>query len=165
MKANKVIERLDAIRPNSYSEEQKLDWINNLEEMVQRLVMQSQEIHSLSYPEDMDTELLITAPFDNLYGLYLESMIDYYNREYGYYNNSALMFETRFTEYKKSYIRGDITTSYRTEEKTVTPSKEKQEITPTNAHYLKKVTVNPIPDEYKLEGTVVPIYSGELKMI
>jgi len=66
MKANKVIERVDALRPNAYSEEQKLEWINNLEEMVQRLVIQSKEIKSLSYPEDMDKELLITAPFDNL---------------------------------------------------------------------------------------------------
>lgn len=160
MKANKVIERLDAIRPNSYSEEQKLEWINNLEEMVQRLVMQSNEIKSLSYPEDMDKELLITAPFDNLYGLYLESMIDYYNREYGYYNNSALMFETRFTEYKKAYIRGDSITSYSTEEKTVTPTKEKQEVTPTDAHYLKKVTVNPIPDEYVVPKNNKYIYQN-----
>ena len=107
MTANKVIERVDKIRPNPYTEEQKLEWINNLEEMVQRLVIQSKEIKSLSYPEDMDKELLIAAPFENLYSLYLESMIDYYNREYGNYNNSALMFETRFTEYKKAYIRGE----------------------------------------------------------
>lgn len=107
MTANKVIERVDALRPNSYNEEQKLGWINKLEEMVQRLVIQSSEINSLAYPEDMDKELLIPAPFDDLYDLYLESMIDYYNREYGNYNNSALMFETRFTEYKKAYIRGN----------------------------------------------------------
>lgn len=107
MTANKVIERVDAIRPNSYSDEQKFGWINKLEEMVQRLVIQSSEIKSLVYPEDMDKELLIPAPFDDLYDLYLESMIDYYNREYGNYNNSALMFETRFTEYKKAYIRGN----------------------------------------------------------
>lgn len=107
MKANKVIERIDAIRPNSYSEEIKLAWINDFEETVQKTVMLSPEIRTLSYPEDMETELLITAPYDNLYCFYLESMIDYYNREYSNYNNSVLMFETRFTEYKKAYIRGD----------------------------------------------------------
>ncbi|MBO5700897.1 MAG: hypothetical protein J6S71_00500 [Clostridia bacterium] len=107
MTANKVIERVDAIRPNSYNEEQKFGWINKLEEMVQRLVIQTSEVNSLSYPEDMDAELMILAPFDDLYELYLESMIDYYNREYGNYNNSAMMFQTRFTEYKKAYIRGD----------------------------------------------------------
>lgn len=111
MTANKVIERVDALRPNPYSEEQKLGWINNLEEMVQRLVVQSDEISTLSYPEDMDKELIISAPFDNLYQMYLESMIDYYNREYGNYNNSVVMFETRFAEYKKAYIRGNSVTA------------------------------------------------------
>ena len=53
----------------------------------------------------MDKELLIAFPFDNLYELYVESMIDYYNREYGNYNNSAMLFEARYTEYKKDYIR------------------------------------------------------------
>lgn len=105
MTANKVIEQVDALRPNPYSEEQKFGWINNLEEMVQKLVMHSDEINSLSYPEDMDKELIISAPFDNLYQLYIESMIDYYNREYGNYNNSVMMFEARFTEFKKAYIR------------------------------------------------------------
>ena len=105
MTANKVIEIVDRIRPNSFDEEQKFGWINYLEGMVQELVIQADEVKTYAYPEDMDRELLIPAPFDNLYGLYLESMIDYYNREYGNYNNSAVMFETRFSEYKKAYIR------------------------------------------------------------
>jgi hypothetical protein len=105
MTANKVIELVDAIRPNSFSEEQKFSWINDLEGMVQDLVIQTDEVKPLAYPEDMDKELLISTPYDSVYGLYLEAMIDFYNREYGNYNNSAVMFETRFGEYKKAYIR------------------------------------------------------------
>ena len=105
MTANKVIELVDSIRPNPYSEELKFSWINNLEELVQKLVVMSPEINTMAYPDDMDKELMITAPFDNLYQLYLETMIDFYNREYGNYNNSALMFDSRFTEYKKAHIR------------------------------------------------------------
>lgn len=40
------------------------------------------------------------------------------------------------------------TSEITTEEKTVTPTKEVQEITATEANYLSKVTVNPIPDNY-----------------
>lgn len=105
MTPNKVIETVDGIRPNSYTEEQKLGWISDLDGMVKRLVIQEDEVKPYSYPEDMDTELLIPAPWESLYSLYLESMIDFYNREYENYNNSAVMFETRFTEYKKAYIR------------------------------------------------------------
>lgn len=105
MTPNKVIERVDSVRPNSYDEELKLSWISELDGMVKRLVMQEGEAEPYKYPEDMDKELLISFPYDDLYSLYVESMIDYYNREYGNYNNSATMFGDKFTEYKKAYIR------------------------------------------------------------
>ena len=105
MTPNKAIEIVDRLKPNSYSDEDKLRWINELDGMVQRLVIQTDEIKQYSYPEDMNKELLIPAPFDNAYTLYLEAKIDYHNREYGNYNNSTMMFESQFTEYKKWYIR------------------------------------------------------------
>lgn len=129
MTANKVIEYVDGLRPNAYEEEVKLQWISDLDGMVKRLVFQEKEVAETLYkegkiteeeyndrleaakvkpyvyPDDMDKELLIPPPFDSLYSLYLESMIDYYNREYSNYNNSAAMFEARLAEYKKAYIR------------------------------------------------------------
>ena len=105
MTPNKVIEIVDGIKPNSYDEEMKLRWINELDGTVKRLVIQDKEFIPYEYPEDMDRELLIPAPFDSLYSLYLQAMIDYQNKEYGNYNNFASMFETRFSDYKKAYIR------------------------------------------------------------
>lgn len=107
MTPNKVIETTDRLKPNSYSEEDKLNWINELEGMVQKLVIQSDNIKTYAYPDDMDKELLVSAPFDGIYALYLEAKIDYYNREYGNYNNSAMAFEAQFGEYKKDYIRNN----------------------------------------------------------
>lgn len=131
MTPSKVIEIIDGLKPNSYSDENKLRWINELDGMVKRLVFQWDEKYikeieaqyekkqiteeeyneiinktkPYSYPDDMDRELLIPAPFEDVYTLYLEAQIDYYNREYGNYNNSAMMFEARYSEYKKDYIR------------------------------------------------------------
>lgn len=105
MTPNKAIEKVDRVKPNSYSEEDKLGWINELEGMVQRLVIQADNVMQYAYPDDMDKELLIQAPFDDVYTLFLEAKIDYYNREYSNYNNSAMMFEAQFSEYKKDYIR------------------------------------------------------------
>ena len=107
MTPNKAIEIVDRLKPNSYSEEDKLRWINELEGMVQRLVIQKadNEIEQCVYPDDMEKKLLIPTPFDDAYTLFLEAKIDYYNREYANYNNSALMFETRYNDYKKAYIR------------------------------------------------------------
>lgn len=105
MTPNKAIEVVDRLKPNSYSEEDKLRWINELDGMVQRLVFQNDDVTQYSYPEDMDKELLVEAPFDDVYTLFLEAKIDYHNREYGNYNNSAMMFEEQYSEYKKDYIR------------------------------------------------------------
>lgn len=105
MTPNKAIEIIDRLKPNSYNEEDQLRWINELEGMVQRLVFQNDEVMVLSHPEDMDKELLIPAPFDECYTSFLEAKIDYHNREYDYYNNSVAVFEARFSDYKKDYIR------------------------------------------------------------
>ena len=108
MTPSKVIEYIDGIRPNAYDEEVKLKWISNVDCMVKKLVFGHKEVKAYTYPDDMDTELLVKEPFDDVYSFYLESMIDYYNREYANYNNSAMMFEHRFSEYKKAVIRGEI---------------------------------------------------------
>ena len=105
MTPNKAIEIVDRLKPNSYSDEDKLRWINELDGIVQSLVIQADEVTNYSYPDDLDKELLIPTPYENVYPLYLEAKIDYHNREYGNYNNSTTMFESQFTEYKKWYIR------------------------------------------------------------
>ena len=131
MTPNKAIEIVDKLKPNSYSEEDKLRWINELEGLVKRLVFQWDEkyveelkkqledgklteekynelidkMKSYAYPDDMDKELLVQAPYDDVYTLFLEAKIDYYNREIANYNNSAMMFEAQYNEYKKDYIR------------------------------------------------------------
>lgn len=114
MTANKAIERVDRVKPNAYEEEDKFRWINDLDGMIQRLVMQIAEPTIYSYPDDMDTELLVKGPWEDLYTLYLESMIDYHNREFQNYNNSASMFAARFDEFKKLYIRETLPKSYGT---------------------------------------------------
>ena len=102
---NKVIERVDAVKPNAYGEEEKTAWISTLDGMVQRLVMQKDEAVAYRYPDDMDKELLIPFPFEDAYLFYLMAQIDFHNREYDNYNNSTMMFNSAFEDFKKAYIR------------------------------------------------------------
>ena len=47
------------------------------------------------------------------------------------------------------------------EEKTVIPTKSTQTVTPTNADYISKVTVNPIPDNYiQPSGSITIVANG-----
>lgn len=52
---------------------------------------------------------------------------------------------------------------FSSEERTVTPTKSVQNVTPATADYLSKVIVNPIPDEYVIpsgeEGKAINIYT------
>lgn len=114
MTPNKVIERISSVSPDAYSEENKLQWISELDGMVRRLVYQEDEGKPYKFPEDMDTELLIPAPFEGLYELYVMSKIDFHNQEWGKYNNSATTFHSLFDDYKKAYIRENMPKSHGT---------------------------------------------------
>ena len=102
---NKVIEYVDKVKPNAYGEEEKFRWLSELDGMVRRLVMQEEEAPEDRYPDDGDTELLVPYPFNEVYPLYMMAMIDLNNKEYTAYNNSVLVFNSKFEEYKKAYIR------------------------------------------------------------
>lgn len=105
---NKVIEHVDNVKINAYRPEEKFQWLCELDGMVKRLVMQEEESVRYSYPEDMDTQLLVGHPFDGIYALYLEAQIDLHNKEYEEYNNTIMVFNTKLDEYKKAYIREHI---------------------------------------------------------
>lgn len=104
MTPNKAIEYIDSIKPNCYAEADKYRWINELEGLVAREVM-GLDGSGLNMPEDADKELSVPAPYDEIYPLWLAAKVDFFNREYSNYNNSAMMFSDRMDAYKSWYIR------------------------------------------------------------
>jgi hypothetical protein len=105
---NKVIEHVDKVKINAYDPEDKFHWLSELDGMIRCVVMQEEGAFAYSYPDDGDRDLLVPYPFDNIYPLYLIAMISLHNREYNNYNNEIQVFNTRFEEYKKAYIRENI---------------------------------------------------------
>jgi hypothetical protein len=53
----------------------------------------------------MDTILIVSAPYDDIYIKWLESQIDYANREYDKYNNSIVAYNDAYAEYERHYNR------------------------------------------------------------
>lgn len=101
---NEVIKDLDELKPNAYGEEAKFKWMSKLDGMISREVMHI-DPPEYEYPKCMDSPLLVEAPYDDIYVLYCASMVDFHNREYNNYNNSALMFNERLEAFKVHYIR------------------------------------------------------------
>lgn len=107
-KLGDVLSYVDEIRPNAYTDEQKLKWLNELEGTIQQLVLQRKAEETVLYqlPRDRITELLAPFPHDKMYWMYLCAMIDFANGEYSKYQNSMAMFNDAYGEYEKWHMRG-----------------------------------------------------------
>lgn len=102
---SKVIEYVDSIKPNVYDDEVKGRWIGRIESTIAIEVFGEANPTELRFPEDADKELRVPHPFDDVYAMYVCSMIDYHNKEIGNYNNSAVMFSERLGAFKTYYIK------------------------------------------------------------
>lgn len=107
-----VISRVDALKPNSYTPEDKVEWLSNLDARVKSQIIDAHERHGcpvcfFGYDSelDMDTDLLVPAPYDEMYLRWLEAMIDYHNSEDARYNNAIMLFNNAYEGYKKHYTR------------------------------------------------------------
>lgn len=105
-----AINRIDTVKPNGYPQGEKIRWLNTLDGIIKSKVFDTHEGGAVAfdgYTEEtnLNTELLVPSPFDELYLFWLESKIDYWNREMGQYNNSISMFNTAYAEFESYYNR------------------------------------------------------------
>lgn len=111
MKLSEAIARLDELKPNSFSKGQKLFWLSALDETVKREIIDLHEggesCAFIPYDENSrgDTQLLVPAPYDEVYLRYLEAQIDYANGEYERFNNSNAMYGAAYTAFARWYNR------------------------------------------------------------
>ena len=111
MKIIEAINRIDALKHNTYTQADKVRWLSTLDGMVKNHVIDThegaEEVSFTGYDgnTDLQTELLMPAPYDEAYLIWMESKIDYHNGEYGKYNNAVEMFNTAYDRYKAFYNR------------------------------------------------------------
>ena len=111
MKIIEAINRIDSLKHNTYTQNEKVAWLSRLDSMVKRLIIDTHEdgddITFTGYDDttDPETELLVPAPFDEMYLRWLEAQIDYTNGEYDKYNNSVLMYQAAYDGYANYYNR------------------------------------------------------------
>lgn len=113
MKLREAIERVDALKFNTYTYAEKVAWLSRLDERVEALVHGAYDRSPgalaggpwYDAETDPDTELLIPSPFDEIYLRWLEAQIDYANGEYDKYNASIVLYNSAYTAYSDWYIR------------------------------------------------------------
>jgi hypothetical protein len=106
-----ALHRIDELKPNSYSQAEKIKWLSSLDGVIKSEIIDTHEggedIAFSGYPDDADliTELLVPAPYDDIYLKWLEAQIDYTNGEYGKYNNSLIAYNDAYDLYQRHYNR------------------------------------------------------------
>ena len=105
-----ALHRIDTIKPNSYSQVEKTKWLSSLDGIVKTEIIDMHEGGNITFNGYSDdtaptTELLVPAPYDDIYLRWLEARMDYANGEYGKYNNSVTMYNTAYSAYANHYNR------------------------------------------------------------
>lgn len=105
MTVSQVIQIVDDIKPNAFTNETKTAWLNEVEGMVQTEVFlfAPVEVIQYDYAEDKDTVLLVDPPHEKLYQAYLAARVDFANGEYNKYQNTMQMFNSFFGEFMRWY--------------------------------------------------------------
>ena len=106
-----AINKVDALKPNNYTQVEKIKWLSNLDGVIKATIIDTHEggedIIFNGYDDEtpISTVLLVPAPYDDLYIKWLESQIDYNNAEYGKYNNSSTAYNTAYSAFERYYNR------------------------------------------------------------
>ena len=106
-----AITRIDTLKPNTYSQQEKVRWLSALDGIVKVEIIDTHEgadkVTFDGYDENTDllTELLVPAPYDDIYLRWLDAQIDYANGEYNRYNNSVQTYNDAYSAFERHYNR------------------------------------------------------------
>ena len=116
MKARELIERVRRLEESSYSDEQMLEWLSDLDGRVWNELMETHE----GAPEESfeghttgESELLIPWPYGReIYEAAMLAKIAEHNGETERYNQQAALFNARYAAYENQYNRTHLPAGY-----------------------------------------------------
>lgn len=110
MKIKTAIDRVYAVRPDSFSIEEKVEWLNQLDgQIYQEVILTHENPSNIAFskydPSDLERELLIPFPYDKIYLSYLKVMIEESYGETEAYNNALYLFNENKKDFKAYWNR------------------------------------------------------------
>ena len=111
MKILEAITKIDTLKPNSYTQTEKIKWLSTLDGVIKTEIIDTHEggegIVFNGYDDNtsLDSELIAPSPYCDVYLRYLEAQIDYANGEINKYENSMTMFNSAYSNFEKFYNR------------------------------------------------------------
>lgn len=108
MKIKDVIKHTIQLVPSQYTEDVFMRWLSDLDGKVYNDLMVGLEECPETAPgvyTDVDTELLIPYPYEDLYINYLCAKIHQQNADYDRYTNSMIEYNNAYSNYAAMYVR------------------------------------------------------------
>lgn len=108
MKINQVIAKADTVCPNGYDDKIKIEWLSQCEaEIYENIILTHEGAEKHKFDgygeENLETELIVPAPYDDLYVYYIEAQIGYATKEMVRYNNAMSMFNSAVSAFRNYY--------------------------------------------------------------
>jgi len=106
-----AINLIDTLKPNNYTQKDKILWLSTLDGIIKKEIIDTHEraesvvFDGYNAETAPNTVLLVPAPYDEVYIKWLEAQIDYNNGETGKYQNSMIMFNTAYSAFERYYNR------------------------------------------------------------
>lgn len=111
MTVAEVIRLVDGLKPNMYTVEQKVGWLNTLDGMLFRDVILTHEHEAgakftpYDHNGDLKDNLIAPAPYDQVYTHWLASQIDLNNGEIEKYNENSALYNMALDTFMSWYNR------------------------------------------------------------
>lgn len=109
MKVRELLATLDRMRPNAYTDAEKLGFLNTIEGRIYKEIFEKAEGAEEKFRPFSEGEeermLAIGMPYEDIYIYYLAAMIDFYNGDAGRYNDTIILFNQAWADYAAYYRR------------------------------------------------------------
>ena len=111
MTIRQALDQLDKQQPNDYTEQEKLVWLSQLDGQAVCEVFLTHTDPPCSVPpcyeaqDNLDQNLLIPPPYDQIYPVYLGMQIDRCNGELSRYDSAAQLFNNLYLTFQAWWNR------------------------------------------------------------
>ena len=106
-----AITKIKAVKPNTFLQQDIIRWLSVLDGIIKKEIIDTHEggenitFNGYNESSDLTVDMLVPAPYDDIYIRWLEAQMDYANGEYNKYNNSVAIYNEAYTSFERYYNR------------------------------------------------------------
>ena len=107
MTARELLTTIDQMRPNAFTDREKLQFLNTIEGRIYTEILNRADGNDLTFipitEGEEERELIVPIPYTDLYIYYMGAMIDFYNGDSGRYNDTVVLYNDAWENFAAYY--------------------------------------------------------------